>query len=125
MGKGINCARQLVLKRKKFLRKIESPYSYRRYIANGSVLAKFNMEAKQPNSAQRKCVRVLLNKEKIKVSAFVPYCGTIEKIKLHDVVTIRAAGGSKGRSKGDFSGIRYEVIKINGVSVVALFKKIR
>ena len=125
MGRGINCAKSLRLIRKKYLKTSISPYKNKRFIANGSVISKFTLEAKQPNSADRKCVKVLLTKEKLKIGAFVPLCGTIDKIKPHDIVTIRAAGGSKGRSKGDFSGISYEVIKINGVCVNALFKRIK
>ena len=121
MGKGLNCARDLKLNRKQNLKSISSPYLNKRYICQGSVIKKFTIGAKQPNSGKRKCIKVELKKEKTMISAFVPLCGTIDRIKIHDSVTIRVAGGRKGRSKGDLSGISYEVIKINGVCVRALF----
>lgn len=42
--------------------------------AKGIVLEKVGVEAKQPNSAIRKCVRVQLIKNGKKVTAFVPVC---------------------------------------------------
>ena len=44
--------------------------------AKGIVLEKVGVEAKQPNSAIRKCVRVQLIKNGKKVTAFVPVCVT-------------------------------------------------
>lgn len=40
----------------------------------GIVLEKVGVEAKQPNSAIRKCVRVQLVKNSKKITAFVPKC---------------------------------------------------
>lgn len=45
--------------------------------AKGIVLEKIGVEAKQPNSAIRKCVRVQLIKNGKKVSAFVPFDGCL------------------------------------------------
>ena len=45
--------------------------------AKGIVLEKIGVEAKQPNSAIRKCVRVQLIKNGKKVSAFVPNDGCL------------------------------------------------
>ena len=45
--------------------------------AKGIVLEKIGVEAKQPNSAIRKCVRVQLIKNGKKVSAFVPLDGCL------------------------------------------------
>lgn len=54
--------------------------------AKGIVLEKIGVEAKQPNSAIRKCVRVQLIKNGKKVSAFVPNDGCLnfieENVKL-------------------------------------------
>ena len=52
--------------------------------AKGIVLEKVGVEAKQPNSAIRKCVRVQLIKNGKKVTAFVPVC-LIASFPFHPV----------------------------------------
>lgn len=91
--------------------------------ANGIVLEKVQIEAKQPNSAMRKCVRVQLVKNGKQVTAFCPGDGATKLIDEHDEVTIECIGGKMGRSKGDLSGIRWQVIKVNDQSLDALLKK--
>jgi small subunit ribosomal protein S23e len=44
------------------------------------------IEAKQPNSAVRKCVRVLLKKNGKKISAFVPGDGCLNYLNENDEV---------------------------------------
>lgn len=88
--------------------------------ARGIVLAKFQLEAKQPNSAMRKCVRVQLSKNNKLIPAFVPGDGAIKLIDEHDEVIVEAIGGNKGRSKGDIPGVRYHVIQVNDQSLNAL-----
>ncbi|MFB6198119.1 MAG: 30S ribosomal protein S12, partial [Halobacteriaceae archaeon] len=56
--------------------------------ARGIVLEKVGREAKQPNSAIRKCVRVQLIKNGRQVTAFCPGDGAISFIDEHDEVTI-------------------------------------
>ncbi len=90
--------------------------------ANGIVLEKVQIEAKQPNSAMRKCVRVQLIKNGKQVTAFCPGDGATKLIDEHDEVTIECIGGKMGRSKGDLSGIRWQVIKVNDQSLDALLK---
>jgi small subunit ribosomal protein S23e len=46
-------------------------------MAKGIVLEKIGIEAKQPNSAIRKCVRVQLIKNGKKIAAFVPRDGCL------------------------------------------------
>ena len=46
-------------------------------MAKGIVLEKVGVEAKQPNSAIRKCVRVQLIKNGKKIAAFVPRDGCL------------------------------------------------
>ena len=89
---------------------------------DGIVLEKFQLEAKQPNSAMRKCVKVQLVKNGKVVGAFVPWSGGIKQIVEHDTVTISGLGGRMGRAKGDLSGIRFKVEKVNGVSLRMLVK---
>ncbi|PSP59280.1 30S ribosomal protein S12 [Halobacteriales archaeon QH_7_66_37] len=66
----------------------------------GIVLEKIGIEAKQPNSAIRKCVRVQLIKNGKQVGI----------------------GGAKGRAMGDISGVNYKVEKVNGVSLIELVR---
>ncbi|MCE4601421.1 MAG: 30S ribosomal protein S12 [Desulfurococcales archaeon] len=90
-------------------------------MARGIVLEKVGVEARQPNSALRKCVRVQLVKNKKVVTAFVPRDGGILYIDEHDEVIIEGIGGPRGRSMGDIPGVRYKVVMVNGVSLKALW----
>ncbi|MFC1648547.1 30S ribosomal protein S12 [Nanoarchaeota archaeon] len=88
--------------------------------ASGIVLEKVQLEAKQPNSAMRKCVRVQLIKNGKQVTAFCPGDGAIKMIDEHDEVMIECIGGKMGRSKGDIPRVRWQVIKVNSQSLEAL-----
>ncbi|MEB3774054.1 MAG: 30S ribosomal protein S12 [Desulfurococcales archaeon] len=91
-------------------------------MARGIVLEKVGVEARQPNSALRKCVRVQLVKNKKVVTAFVPRDGGILYIDEHDEVIIEGIGGPRGRSMGDIPGVRYKVVMVNGVSLKAIWE---
>ncbi|MCD6114659.1 MAG: 30S ribosomal protein S12 [Thermoprotei archaeon] len=91
-------------------------------MARGIVLEKVGVEARQPNSAVRKCVRVQLIKNGKVITAFAPGDGALNFIDEHDEVIIAGIGGSRGRSMGDLPGVRYKVIAVNGVSLDALLK---
>ena len=135
MGKkstGINAGKKLMQRRKQFR------WSQRSYIgktlglkkksdplrgssqAKGIVLEKVQLEAKQPNSAMRKCVRVQLIKNGKQITAFAPGDGAIKLIDEHDEVIIECIGGKMGRSMGDIPGVRWQVIKVNDQSLNAL-----
>ncbi|MBS3141857.1 30S ribosomal protein S12 [Candidatus Woesearchaeota archaeon] len=88
--------------------------------AKAIVLEKIQLEAKQPNSAMRKCVRCQLVKNGRKVTAFVPGDGANKMLDEHDEVFIECIGGRMGRSKGDIPGVRWQVIKVNDQSLNAL-----
>jgi small subunit ribosomal protein S12 len=88
--------------------------------AKAIVLEKVQIEAKQPNSALRKCVKCQLSKNGRRITAFVPGYNAIKFIDEHDEVVVECIGGSKGRSKGDLSGIRWQVIKINDQALTSL-----
>ncbi len=92
--------------------------------AKGIVLEKVQLEAKQPNSAMRKCCRVQLTKNGRQVTAFMPGDGAQKLIDEHDEVIIECIGGTKGRAKGDMPGVRWQVIKVNDQSLIALRKGI-
>ena len=88
--------------------------------ARGIVLEKVQLEAKQPNSAMRKCVKVQLIKNGKQITAFCPGDGATKLIDEHDEVHIECIGGRMGRSKGDIPGVRWCVKKVNGQSLPAL-----
>lgn len=90
--------------------------------AKAIVLEKSQLEAKQPNSAMRKIVKVQLVKNGKKIGAFVPGYNAIKMINEHDEVIIECIGGAMGKSKGDIPGIRWQVIKVNDQSLNALLK---
>jgi small subunit ribosomal protein S12 len=88
--------------------------------ARALVLEKKEVEAKQPNSAMRKCVRVQLIKNGKQVTAFAPGSGAIKLIDEHDEVVIECIGGKMGRAKGDLPGIRWQVVKVNDQALSSL-----
>ncbi len=91
-------------------------------MARGIVLEKVGVEARQPNSAIRKCVRVQLVKNGRVVTAFVPGDGGLLVVDEHDEVLIEGIGGPRGRSMGDIPGVRYRVVTVNGVSLKAILE---
>ncbi|KAL8941100.1 MAG: hypothetical protein Q9211_001965 [Gyalolechia sp. 1 TL-2023] len=119
--------------------------------AKGIVLEKVGVEAKQPNSAIRKCVRVQLIKNGKKVTAFdrwrdydttfledfshvdvgniklivaplVPNDGCLNFVDENDEVLL-SGFGRKGKAKGDIPGVRFKVVKVSGVGLSALWKE--
>jgi small subunit ribosomal protein S23e len=89
--------------------------------AKGIVLEKVGVEAKQPNSAIRKCVRVQLIKNGKKITAFVPCDGCLNFIEENDEVLV-AGFGRKGHAVGDIPGVRFKVVKVANVALNALFR---
>ena len=88
--------------------------------ARGLVVEKVAVEAKQPNSAIRKCVRVQLIKNGRQITAFCPGDGALEFIDEHDEVIIEGIGGAQGGALGDMPGVRFKVVSVNSVSLLAL-----
>ncbi len=132
MGRGIYAARKVKRRREVF--RLKSPDYARRvlksakkadplegaHMSRAIVLEKVGIEAKQPNSAIRKCVRVQLIKNGKQVTAFCPGDGAIKFIDEHDEVLIEGIGGRKGRSYGDLPGVRFKVIAVNDISLQEL-----
>jgi small subunit ribosomal protein S12 len=132
--KGLFAARRLVEKRKKF-RWSDAEYKRRMLglrekfdplegapMARGIVLEKVGVESRQPNSAVRKCVRVQLIKNGKVVTAFLPGDGSLLFVNEHDEVVIERIGGPEGRAYGDLPGVRFKVIKVNGVPLKELLR---
>jgi len=91
--------------------------------AKGIVLKKVQKEAKQPNSAMRKCCTVQLTKNGKTVTAFIPGNLAQKFIDEHDEVMIERIGGKQGRSKGDIRGVRFQVIQVNDQPLDRLVQK--
>jgi small subunit ribosomal protein S12 len=134
MGKGINAARKLKKDRKK---QLWSDRYYKKRVlhlkekadplggtaqAKGIVIEKVGVEAKQPNSAIRKCVKIQLMKNGRQITAFAPGNNAIGFIDEHDEVVVEGIGGRMGRSYGDIPGVRFKVIKVNNVSLDQLVR---
>jgi small subunit ribosomal protein S12 len=134
MGKGINAARKLKKNRKN---QRWSDRQYKKRVlhlkekadplegtaqARGIVIEKVGIEAKQPNSAIRKCVKVQLIKNGRQITAFAPGNNAIGFIDEHDEVMVEGIGGRMGRSYGDIPGVRFKVIKVNDVSLHEMIK---
>jgi len=131
---GIMNARKLTRRRRKFRWK-DKKYKARKLDlysksdplkgksqAKGIVIEKVQKEAKQPNSAMRKCCKVQLTKNGITVTAFIPGNLAQKFIDEHDEVLIERIGGKQGRSKGDIPGVRFQVIKVNDQPLERLWK---
>ena len=88
--------------------------------AKGIVLEKVQIEAKQPNSAMRKCARIQLTKNGRQITAFLPGDGAMKLVDEHDEVIVECIGGKQGRAMGDIPGVRWRVIKVNDQSLSAL-----
>ncbi|XP_060176891.1 small ribosomal subunit protein uS12 isoform X2 [Lycium barbarum] len=67
-----------------------------------------------------KMVQLIKNGKKI--AAFVPNDGCLNYIEENDEVLI-AGFGRKGHAVGDIPGVRFKVVKVSGVSLLALFKE--
>ncbi len=136
MGSGEFAAGQLENKRKKwrkkskkFLLKAEKKQNVFKDplegapMGSGIVISKKAVEARQPNSALRKCVVVQLKKNGIKITAFAPKDKAITFIDEHDEVVVSGISGAKGGPMGDLWGVRYKVEKVNNISLEMLRTK--
>ena len=108
--------------KKKNLRAKADPLGGRSSQAKAIVIEKFQKEAKQPNSAMRKCCKVQLIKSGVQVGAFIPGNLAQRFVDEHDEVLIERIGGKMGRTKGDIPGIRFKVIKVNDQPLHRLWK---
>ena len=91
-------------------------------MGRGIVIEKIVLEQKQPHSGLIKCVKVQLIKNGKVVAAHAPRDGAIKFIDEHDEVIIAGLGGSQRGQMGSIPGVRYKVIKVNGVDLQMLRK---
>ena len=87
--------------------------------ARGIVIQKIGIEAKQPNSAIRKCVKVQLIKNGRQVTAFAVGDGAINFIDEHDEVLVEGIGGRMGRSYFLSADLAWEIPKSLGLPPLA------
>merc|ERR1712094_1708 len=73
-------------------------------MGKGIVVEKVGIEAKQPNSAIRKCCRAQLIKNGRKITAFVPNDGCLNFVDENDEGLI-AGFGRRGHAVGDIPGV--------------------
>lgn len=90
--------------------------------ASGIVLKKRGIEQKQPSSGILKCARVQLLKNGKIVTAHMPKEGAHKVIDEHDEVLIEGVGGAQGGPVGTMAGVKYKVVKVNGVSLQEVLK---
>lgn len=90
--------------------------------ARGIVLQKKPVERKSPNSGLIKCVVVQLVKNGKTVTAFVPGSGAIKHVDEHNEVVIERIGAPQRGAKGDIPGVKFKVIKVNGIALSELMK---
>jgi small subunit ribosomal protein S12 len=127
-SRGLGAAKKLMARRK--AHKLGSKTKMKKKVdplagssqAKAIVLEKIQVEAKQPNSAMRKCARVQLVKNGKQITAFMPGDGAQKLINEHDEVIVECIGGKMGRAKGDIPGVRWQVLKVNDQSLNALLR---
>ena len=113
MGYGEFAGNSLIKKRKKakkkdirYLKKIRAKRGEYKDLLEGApqgrgIVLEKEVEAKQPNSGIRKCVRVQLIKNGKELTALAPRDGAIKFIDEHDEVTVSGSGGAQGGPYGD------------------------
>jgi len=129
MGNGMYAARKLKSEHKKY-RWSDSDYSRRALnldvkadplggapMARGIALEKVGIEAKQPNSGIRKCIRLQLIKNGKQITAFCPLDGAVNFIDEHDELVVSRIGGRMGGAMGDIPGVRWKVMSVNNVDL--------
>ena len=89
-------------------------------MAAGIVVEKVGVEAKQPNSAVRKCVRVQLKKNNKRITCFVPRDGGMSFVDENDEVLVSGFGRS-GHAVGDLPGVRFKIVKVANTGLFALW----
>ncbi|PIT84444.1 30S ribosomal protein S12 [Candidatus Micrarchaeota archaeon CG10_big_fil_rev_8_21_14_0_10_45_29] len=135
MGKGEFSGRDLKRRRKK-QRWLKKPWKRKKLRlkekfdplqgksqAKGIVVEKKQLEQKQPHSGLIKCVKIQLIKNGKLVTCHAPRNLAINYIDEHDEVMVEGLGGSQRGQMGSIPGVRYKVIKVNGVDLQQLVRK--
>ncbi len=91
-------------------------------MASGIVIKKKNVEIKQPHSGLRKCAVVQLIKNGKTVTAFMPGEGALKFVDEHDNVLVARLGAPQKKAKGDMPGVKFQVLKVNNISLRELVR---
>merc|ERR1711862_41441 len=121
MGRRLNLWADLGFKKANGISKWKKPFAEASHAA-GIVVEKVAVEAKQPNSAVRKCVRVQLKKNNKKITAYVPKDGGMSLIDENDEVLV-AGFGRSGHAVGDLPGVIFKCVKVAGCGLMALWSR--
>ena len=80
--------------------------------ASGIMTERLGWEAKRPNSATRKCIRVKLNRNAKSVLAYVPMDGGQLYTEENDEILLE-----KTRKRDLGNAVKYQVMKVGGVTL--------
>jgi small subunit ribosomal protein S12 len=125
MTKGLFAARLLQKNRHKYLKTKKANFvrvMQGKPQAKGIVISKYVVDAKNPCSGKRRCVKVRLCFNGRVVGAFLPKDGADKFVNEHDVVTLEGQGGVNGKSVGDLPGVNLRVFKVGKYSLRMLTK---
>lgn len=128
--RGLNAAKKLVKRREQFLyakkdiRRMKTK-AYKKTdpfegapLARAIVLQKYELEVKQPHSGLRKCIKAQIIKNGRTVTAYGGVRpGSIKAIDEHNEVLLERCGAPQRRAFGDMPGIKFRVVKVNGVAL--------
>ncbi|MCW1292041.1 MAG: 30S ribosomal protein S12 [Candidatus Parvarchaeota archaeon] len=84
-------------------------------MAEGIVLELRPNTPKKPSSGNRQCAVVSLKKNNVPITAYIPYPGGKSFIEEHNTVVVERIGGAQHGARGDLPGVKFKIIKVNGV----------
>ncbi len=90
--------------------------------ARGIVLERVELTPKKPSSGKRKSCKVQLAKNGKIVTAYIPWSKGITFIDEHNDVMVERIGGAQKGARGDLPGVKFKIIKVNGISLKELVK---
>lgn len=130
MGRGLFAAKSMEQNRKAHMKPEKARFvrvMQGRPQARGIVISKFVVDAKNPCSGKRRCVKVKLCFNGRVVGAFLPKETADTFVQEHDTVIVEGQGGVNGKSVGDLCGVNLRVVKVGKYSLrmLTLGKKLK
>lgn len=125
MANGLFAIRKILRDKKRFKLKKNSTFikvMESKPQAKGTVVKKFVVDAKNPSSGERKCVKIKLNHNKRLLNTFLPKDGATNFVNEHDIVLIEGQGGPLGKCIGDLPTVSTRVIKVGKYSLKELVR---
>ena len=90
--------------------------------ARGIVLERIEITPKKPSSGKRKSCKVQLTKNGKTITAYIPFSKGLSFVDEHNDVVVERIGGAQKGARGDLPGVKFRVIKVNGISLKELVK---